>query len=208
MLACILLCALVAVSCTLPAFAVHTDSSAPNSLQAFDPSAYTLHMPTAERAWRAENAPGGEISYCCCYCGRGLETPAQREALQRDAWLYAPLHRQPRPEKGDPTDRIMRRNKRRAAKRRTPENDGEESSTDSGVAEWIFFRTVESRCNNEFCITHSQTCFRAHLWTGWAGTLTTPDQTAPDSVVLSRCEESYQRQMEVLADLARRTGTG
>lgn len=174
------------------------------ALSPFDPSAYTVHMPTAERAWRAANTPGGEVSYCCCYCGRSIVPPEDEAEIARNEWLYAPLPRQPRPQRGSITERLMRRQQRGAKHGAKPEP--EEGS--SGVAEWYMYRTVETRCNNEFCASNSDACLRAHLWTGWAGALTTPGQVAPQSVVRARCEEKYQREMEVLADLARRAAGG
>lgn len=220
------------------------------SLTSFDPSDWTVHMPSAERAYRAAHMPGGEPSYCCCYCGRGVQHDQEADATDNadgqyghneiagatvaagapaaDSWLYAPLPRQPRPERGDPTDRLRRLHlsrsgrkrggKRKQQKRRpsnppaTAEPDAEEEQRlqleaagggDTGVATFFVYHTVESSCDNEYCRTRSDVCLRSHLWTGWAGVMTVANGRPPLSVVQQRCSNVYQREMEVLADFNR-----
>lgn len=146
-----LLCALVLLC--LHAICASSLSAGPSAPRApYDPRDFTMALSNEDRAYRAANTPGGEVSFCCCYCGRGgveangksestadlqqqqqqqqslseedAAAAAQRQAeldedaqaagiASEDAWLYASLPSQPRPESGDPTDRLAQRRRRR-----------------------------------------------------------------------------------------------
>ena len=145
----------IAFLCSHASFASAAGPSSPRA--PYDPRDFTMALGNEERADRAANTPGGEVSFCCCYCGRGgseanargdstadpqlqsqfeseADAAAARQAqveqdedaaaagiASQDAWLYASLPSQPRPESGDPTDRLAQRRRRRRRRRRQRE---------------------------------------------------------------------------------------